>query len=110
MFDNNECSTVWSLHGGLLIDNPDRPDFKVRHNCTILSLLFQKFYCKSCHLQENDRLRMKLEKRDSSTGSFIWPATLLMKGHKGVVEQRALDVSMQIKGARGNKILNRSFK
>ena len=46
---------------------------------------------------------MKFNEKDKISNSNIWPATVLMKGHKGLVEQRALDVSMQIKNACGDE-------
>ena len=53
--------------------------------------------------QVNDRVRMKLTEKDTSTKSLIWEATVLMKGHKTVVEKHALDVSMQIKASFGDE-------
>ena len=51
----------------------------------------------------NDRVRMKLTEKDTSTKCLIWEATVLMKGHKTVVEKHALDVSMQIKASFGDE-------
>ena len=52
-------------------------------------------------IKEKDVIYIKLNKKDPTTKSYIWPATIIALGHKSFVDNAALNVSMQMTNANG---------